>query len=74
MSSVTRRFVKSVCLEPGKYRVFRRESDRDVDSPTGSGSQGWYVHEEGTISLDVVPLALTYSQKVSDFVSSVRRC
>ena len=54
-------------LEPGKYRVFRRESDRDVDSP--GGSQGWYVHEEGTISLDVVPLALTYSQKVSDFVS-----
>ena len=57
-----------MCLEPGKYRVFRRESDRDVDSP--GGSQGWYVHEEGTISLDVVPLALTYSQKVSDFVSS----
>ena len=55
-------------LEPGKYRVFRRESDRDVDSP--GGSQGWYVHEEGTISLDVVPLALTYSQKVSDFVST----
>ena len=56
-------------LEPGKYRVFRRESDRDVET-NGSGSQGWYVHEEGTISLDVVPLALTYSQKVSDFVSS----
>ena len=55
-------------LEPGKYRVFRRESDRDVNSP--GGSQGWYVHEEGTISLDVVPLALTYSQKVSDFVST----
>ena len=55
-------------MEPGKYRVFRRESDRDVDSP--GGSQGWYVHEEGTISFDVVPLALTYSQKVSDFVSS----
>jgi len=56
-------------LEPGKYRVFRRESDRDVET-NGSGSQGWYVHEEGNISLDVVPLALTYSQKVSDFVST----
>ena len=55
-------------LEPGKYRVYRRESDRDVDSP--GGSQGWYVHEEGNISLDVVPLALTYSQKISDFVST----
>ncbi len=56
-------------LEPGKYRVFRRESDRNVET-NGSGSQGWYVHEEGVISLDVVPLALTYSQKISDFVSS----
>ena len=55
-------------LEPGKYRVFRRESDRDGQQP--GGSQGWYVHEEGPISLDVVPLALTYSQKISDFVST----
>ena len=55
-------------LEPGKYRVFRRESDRDANTP--GGSQGWYVHEEGPISLDVVPLALTYSQKISDFVST----
>ena len=55
-------------LEPGKYRVFRRESDRDANTP--SGSQGWYVHEEGPISLDVIPLALTYSQKIADFVST----
>lgn len=56
-------------LEPGKYRVYRREADRNVES-NGSGSQGWYVHEEGNISLDVVPLALTYSQKISEFVST----
>ena len=56
-------------LEPGKYRVYRRESDRNVES-NGSGSQGWYVHEEGNISLDVIPLALTYSQKISEFVST----
>ena len=55
-------------LEPGKYRVYRRESDRNVE--TGSGSQGWYIHEEGNISLGVVPLALTYSQKISEFVST----
>ena len=55
-------------LEPGKYRVFRRESDRDANTP--GGSQGWYVHEEGPISLDFIPLALTYSQKISDFVST----
>ena len=57
------------CLERGKYRVFRREADRETEI-NGSGSQGWYVHEEGPISLDVVPLALTYSQKITDFVSS----
>ena len=55
-------------LEPGKYRVYRREADRDVET-NGSGSQGWYVHESGNISLDVVPLAMTYSQKLSEFVS-----
>ena len=57
------------CLEQGKYRVYRREADRNVES-NGSGSQGWYIHEEGNISLDVVPLALTYSQKISEFVST----
>ena len=56
-------------LEPGKYRVYRREADRNVES-NGSGSQGWYVHEQGNISLNVVPLALTYSQKISEFVST----
>ena len=56
-------------LEPRKYRVYRREADRNVES-NGSGSQGWYIHEQGNISLDVVPLALTYSQKISEFVST----
>ena len=55
-------------LEPGQYRVYRREADRDVET-NGSGSQGWYVHESGNISLDVVPLAMTYSQKLNEFVS-----
>jgi hypothetical protein len=56
-------------IEQGKYRVFRREADRNVES-NGSGSQGWYVEEEGPISLDVIPLALTYSQKINDFISA----
>ena len=55
-------------LEPGKYRLYRRESDRDVE--TAAGSDGWYIHEQGTISLPVVPLAVTYSQKLQDFVST----
>ena len=54
-------------LEAGNYRVYRREADRDGENP--GGSQGWYIHERGTISLDVVPLAVTYSQKLSEFTS-----
>lgn len=54
-------------LEPGRYRLYRRESDREVNTP--GGSEGWYIHEEGPISLDVVPLAITYSEKISEFIS-----
>ena len=57
-----------VLSSSGEYRVYRREADRDIES-NGSGSQGWYVHEKGTISLPIVPLAVTYSQKISDLVS-----
>ena len=42
-------------LEKGKYRVFRRTSDQ---GSTPDGADGWYVHEEGPISLPVVPLAI----------------
>ena len=55
-------------LEAGRYRVYRRESDRNTNTP--GGDEGWYIEEEGDISLDMVPLALTYSQKVAEFVSS----
>ena len=55
-------------LERGSYRVFRREADRDAE--TGSGSQGWYVHEKGNLSVDVIPLVVTYSQKISEFIST----
>lgn len=55
------------CLEKGKYRVFRRTSDQ---GSTPDGADGWYVHEEGPISLPVVPLAITYSQKVAEMIST----
>ena len=55
-------------LEPGRYRLFRREADRDVEG--GGGDEGWYIHEQGPISLDAVPLAVTYSQKLAEFVST----
>jgi hypothetical protein len=44
-------------LEQGKWSVWRKNSE------------GWYVHQEGTTSLPVIPLAVTYSQKVSELMS-----
>lgn len=54
------------CLEQGSYRVYRRNSDNEA---TENGSEGWYIHEEGQISVPVIPLALTYSQKVAEMIS-----
>lgn len=53
-------------LEAGSYRVYRRNSDSEA---TASESDGWYIHEQGQISLPVIPLAITYSQKVTDMIS-----
>ena len=44
-------------LEQGKWSVWR------------SGGDGWYIHQEGTTSLPVIPLAVTYSNKVSELIS-----
>ena len=53
-------------LEAGSYRVYRRNSDSEA---TASESDGWYIYEQGPISLPVIPLALTYSQKIADMIS-----
>ena len=45
------------CLEQGRWSVWRKNAD------------GWYVHQEGTTSLPVIPLAVTYSQKISELMS-----
>ena len=34
------------------------------------GEDGWYKHQEGTSSLPVIPLAVTYSGKVSELISN----
>ena len=44
-------------LEQGQWRVFRK------------GEGGWYVHQSGTTSLPVIPLAVTYSNKVGELIS-----
>ena len=58
------RIVKQIrVLEPGKYRVYRRTID-ETDNQAS-----WYIYEQGTTSLDVIPLSVTYSQKVAEYVS-----
>ena len=44
-------------LEPGKWSTWRK------------GEDGWVVHQEGVTSLPVIPLAVTYSNKLSELMS-----
>ena len=44
-------------LEPGKWSLWRK------------GDDGWALYQEGTTSLPVIPMAVTYSNKVSELVS-----
>ena len=44
-------------LEQGQWSVWRK------------GDGGWYVHDDGTTSLPVIPLAVTYSAKQSELIS-----
>ena len=53
-------------LEPGRYRVYRRERTTQ-QSPSDIGE--WYIHEEGATSLDIIPLAITYSEKLDEYTS-----
>lgn len=53
-------------LEPGKYRVYRRERANE-QSPSDAGE--WYIFEQGTTSLEVIPLSTTYSEKLDEYTS-----
>ena len=44
-------------LEQGKWSTWRK------------GEDGWVVHQEGTTSLPVIPLAVTYSNKLGELMS-----
>ena len=44
-------------LERGSYQIWRK------------GEDGWALYQEGTTSLPVIPLAVTYSGKVSELMS-----
>lgn len=45
-------------LEPGRYRVYRKREN------------GWTVYQEGTTSIGKIPLAVTYSGKVTELIST----
>ena len=44
-------------LEPGKWSLWRK------------GENGWALYQEGTTSLPVIPMAVTYSNKVGELMS-----
>ena len=44
-------------LEPGKWSLWRK------------GEDGWALYQEGTTSLPVIPMAVTYSNKISELMS-----
>ena len=52
-------------LTPGRYTVYRY---RDADQQTNRAA-GWYVVEGGTTSLDEIPLATVYSNRIATLVS-----
>ena len=45
-------------LEPGAWSIWRK------------GEDGWALYQDGTTSLPVIPLAVTYSNKVSELMST----
>ncbi len=53
-------------LEPGKWRVYRQKTD---GGNGGSDASGWVLWGEGTTSLNEIPIAVTYSNKVSELIS-----
>ena len=51
-------------MEPGRWQIYRQAGDGD-----GESASSWYVHAEGTTSLDVIPLCPTYSGKIGELIS-----
>jgi len=61
-------------LEKGKYCIYRRRFNSDNGRPldrnnTEEDSGGWVRYAEGTTSLDTIPLAITYSNKIGELIS-----
>ena len=54
-------------LEPGTYRLFRRPIDNGI---SGTAGGNWELYEKGRYTLEEIPLATCYSQKMEMLVSS----
>ena len=52
-----REVVQIRVLQRDSWRVFRKSGE------------GWYVHQEGTLALDRIPMAVTYSNKYGELTS-----
>ena len=61
-------------LEPGRYQIYRRRADSDLpgrrlDRTQRDDDSGWIRYAEGPTSLETIPLAITYSNKVGELLS-----
>jgi len=60
-------------LEKGYYCIYRRRGDgpygRQLDRTQDDNNSGWVKYAEGQTSLDTIPLAITYSNKIGELIS-----
>ena len=60
-------------LEKGRYSIYRRRGDgpysRQLDRTQRDENSGWIKYAEGETSLDTIPLAITYSNKIGELIS-----
>jgi hypothetical protein len=55
-------------MEPGKFQVWRNQSSEAGQTP-GTTPGGWSICEEGTTSLDDIPLVTVYGNRLGTLVS-----
>ena len=68
-------FGEEVCeqirvLRPGSYQVYRYSSELpDKEKGNGETMSGWYLQSGGTTTLDEIPLATVYSNRIATLTS-----
>jgi hypothetical protein len=54
-------------MEPGKYQIFRNAVE--PANTSNSATAGWILHEQGTTSIDDIPLVTVYGNRLGTLVS-----